>query len=183
MHLKHIKSWRKYYSIINMREKYMSLHMTKPAKWHLRPDWSESSLSAWKFGSLAPHWEHNEDWSDLADAQADLSLHWAHSHFVGFVMRPLILAYSIESKRCRRNDKQCRPWSDCRIQEQKQCDVGLHCLTDMSVWKLLYQTYYCFQEGRMVWLVSQILSTRVLSRPVSWPRWNLTLTSTMVRQS
>ena len=25
-------------------------------------------------------------WSDRADAQADLSLRWAHSHFVGFVM-------------------------------------------------------------------------------------------------
>ena len=29
-------------------------------------------------------------WSDWADAQADLSLQWAHSHFVGFVMRQLI---------------------------------------------------------------------------------------------
>ena len=29
-------------------------------------------------------------WSDLTDAQADLSLRWAHSHFVGFVMRRLI---------------------------------------------------------------------------------------------
>ena len=28
-------------------------------------------------------------WSDWADAQADLSLLWAHSHFVGFVMRRL----------------------------------------------------------------------------------------------
>ena len=28
-------------------------------------------------------------WSDWADAQADLSLHWAQSHFVGFVMRRL----------------------------------------------------------------------------------------------
>ena len=28
-------------------------------------------------------------WSDWADAQADLSLRWAHSHFVGFVMRRL----------------------------------------------------------------------------------------------
>ena len=28
-------------------------------------------------------------WSDWADAQADLSLHWAHSHFGGFVMRQL----------------------------------------------------------------------------------------------
>ena len=29
-------------------------------------------------------------WSDWADAQADLSLRWAHSHFVGFVMSQLI---------------------------------------------------------------------------------------------
>ena len=28
-------------------------------------------------------------WSDWADAQADLSLRWAHSHFVGSVMRRL----------------------------------------------------------------------------------------------
>ena len=29
-------------------------------------------------------------WSDCADAQAELSLRWAHSHFVGFVIRRLI---------------------------------------------------------------------------------------------
>ena len=29
-------------------------------------------------------------WPAWADAQADLSLRWAHSHFVGFVMRRLI---------------------------------------------------------------------------------------------
>ena len=29
-------------------------------------------------------------WSDWADAQADLSLRWAHSHIVGFVMSRLI---------------------------------------------------------------------------------------------
>ena len=34
-------------------------------------------------------------WSDWADAQADLSLHWAHSHFVGFVMRRLICCGSV----------------------------------------------------------------------------------------
>ena len=28
-------------------------------------------------------------WSDWADAQADLSLRWAHSHFIGFVMSRL----------------------------------------------------------------------------------------------
>ena len=32
-------------------------------------------------------------WSDWADAQADLSLRWAHIHFVGFVMSWLILFY------------------------------------------------------------------------------------------
>ena len=32
-----------------------------------------------------------EDWSGWADAQADLSLGWAHAHFVCFVMRRLIL--------------------------------------------------------------------------------------------
>ena len=28
---------------------------------------------------------------DCADAQADLSLRWAHSHFVGFVMARLVI--------------------------------------------------------------------------------------------
>ena len=52
----------------------------------IRPVWSESSLSGWsKLGSLATYWAHSED-SD----QADLSLRWAHSEFVGFVMRRLI---------------------------------------------------------------------------------------------
>ena len=42
----------------------------------------QSSLSAWrKLGSLATNWEHSEDWSDWVDAQADLSLRWAHMPF------------------------------------------------------------------------------------------------------
>ena len=32
-------------------------------------------------------------WSDWADAQADLSLRWAYSHFVGFVMKRLICCW------------------------------------------------------------------------------------------
>ena len=53
----------------------------------IRPVWSESSLSAWrKLGSLATKWAHSEDWSDWAD----LSLRWAHTHFVGFAMSRLI---------------------------------------------------------------------------------------------
>ena len=69
----------------------------RPAKTQIslgiRPVWSESSLSAWRnFGSLATHWAHSENWSDWADAQADLSLRWEHTHFVGFVMSWLILS-------------------------------------------------------------------------------------------
>ena len=68
----------------------MSQHTTKPTKWHKHPAktqislgtlpvWSESSLSTWrKLGSEATHWMHSEDWSDWADANADLSLRWAH---------------------------------------------------------------------------------------------------------
>ena len=77
--------------------------MTKPTKRHVRPVktqirlgmhpvWSESSLSTWrKLGvlnyPLSAQWSL---WSDWADAQADLTLRWAHSQFVGFVMRRLI---------------------------------------------------------------------------------------------
>ena len=82
----------------------MSHVMTKPTKWNvspaktqislgIRPAWSESSMSAWrKLGSLATHWaEQLRLWSDWADAQADLSLRWAHSHFAGFVMSYIVL--------------------------------------------------------------------------------------------
>ena len=52
----------------------------------------QSSLSAWR----ATQWRHSEDWSDWAYAQADLSLRWAHSHFVGFVMKQLIFWSEID---------------------------------------------------------------------------------------
>ena len=63
----------------------------RPAKTQISqgicPVWSESSLSAWKkLGPLATHLAHSEDWSDWADAQADPSLCWPYTHFVGFVV-------------------------------------------------------------------------------------------------
>ena len=36
-------------------------------------------------------------WSDWADAQADLSLRWAHSHIVGFVTRRLIRLFILHA--------------------------------------------------------------------------------------
>ena len=57
----------------------------RPAKTQISlgilPVWSESSLSAWrKFGSSLS--AQRSLWSDWMDVQADLSLRWAHSHFV-----------------------------------------------------------------------------------------------------
>ena len=63
----------------------------RPAKTQInlgiRPVWSESSLCAQRVAK-DPNYLHADsaDWSDWADAQADLSLRWAHTHFVGFVM-------------------------------------------------------------------------------------------------
>ena len=69
--------------------------MTKPTKWlctqqtqislGIRPVWSESSLCS-QWVAKDPSFLHadSEDWSDWADAQADLSLHWAHMPFCWF---------------------------------------------------------------------------------------------------
>ena len=53
--------------------------------------WSESSLCT-QWVAKDPSFLHadSKDWSDWAEAQADLNLRWAHSHFVGFVMSRLI---------------------------------------------------------------------------------------------
>ena len=55
--------------LIFVATKQLSRDMTKPTKW------------------MCAQWRHRSDW---ADAQADLSLCWAHTHFVGFVMWLLI---------------------------------------------------------------------------------------------
>ena len=83
---------------IASEEKGRATDMTKPTKWvcaqqSLRSAWasalSDQSLRCPLEESLGPEisierkWRH---WSEWADAQADLSLHWEHTRFVGFVM-------------------------------------------------------------------------------------------------
>ena len=72
----------------------------RPAKTQIslgiRPVWSESSLcTQWVAkGPTVSSCEHRRFWSDWADAQANLSLRWAHTHFVGFIMsRPIYSNY------------------------------------------------------------------------------------------
>ena len=87
---------------------YLSRLMTKQTKWHVRPAktqislgirpvWSEYSLSARRKLDLISYAlsAKRRLWSNWAVAQADLSLRWAHSHFVGFVVRWLILGYVV----------------------------------------------------------------------------------------
>ena len=76
--------------------------MTKPTKWHVRPAKTRISLGiclVWSVFAVRmkkawvvfyPLSAQRRLWLDRADAQADLSLHWAHSNFVGFVMRWLL---------------------------------------------------------------------------------------------
>ena len=78
----------------------MSVHPAKTQiRLGIRPGWSESSLFA-QLVVKDPSFLHvdSEDWSDWADAQAVLSLHWAHSHIVSFVMSQLIWCSSIPLK-------------------------------------------------------------------------------------
>ena len=82
----------------------LSRLITKPIKWHvhpaktqisldIRPVRSESSLCAQRVAKgPSGHWRL---WSDWADAKIDLSLCWAHNHFVGFVMRWLKFNFKV----------------------------------------------------------------------------------------
>ena len=78
----------------------MSRLATKPTRWHVRPVKTQISPSLIRFFTVRmkkawvlsyPLSAQRRLWLDLANAQADLSLRWAHSHLVGFVMRRLIL--------------------------------------------------------------------------------------------
>ena len=73
----------------------MSVRPAKPQiSLGIRPVWSESSLCA-HLVAKDPRFLHadSKDWSDRADTQADLSLRWAYSHFVGFVMSRIICIF------------------------------------------------------------------------------------------
>ena len=124
--------------------------MTKPTKWHvhpaktqsslgIRPVGSESSLSAWrKLESLATHWAHSED---LADAQADLSLRWVCSHFVGFPMRRLNYGVSnvwFYTIRC------CFIWHVHKCIRVWKCTKLL--MPNNNIWQNEISKFFCFKQ-------------------------------------
>ena len=77
----------------------MNRIMTKPTKWHVCPAKTQISLGicpVWSVFAVRmkkawvlsyPFSAQRGLWSDWVDAEADLRLCWAHSHFVGFVMK------------------------------------------------------------------------------------------------
>ena len=67
----------------------------------LRSAWAsihadQSSLCA-QWVAKGQNFHHADSEDDWVDAQADLSLRWAHSHFVGFVMSRLIKLWFVYS--------------------------------------------------------------------------------------
>ena len=67
-------------------------------------------------------------WSDLADAQANLSLRWAHSHFAGFDMSWLIYACKPISRK-RKVLSLCQTFKQSfRTSYQRFTEVGRVCV-------------------------------------------------------
>ena len=84
-------------------------------------------------------------WSDCADAQADLCLRWAHSHFVDFVMSRLILSSgrTVAGLDVRAGlHLEYRSW--CLESEKKNC--LLFCFQNIAV----YSFSIDFQHGKCI---------------------------------
>ena len=82
-------------------------------------------------------------WSDWADAQADLSLRWAHSHFVGFVMSQLkcncTACMHLESNHSAQSENfsEIRPGNFCN-----ESEISLKCINFVSkVWHWIPALY------------------------------------------
>ena len=61
----------------------------------VRPAKAQISLSLIRIFAVRSLGRQQRLWSEWVDAQADLSLRWAHSYFVGFVMFRLILVRDV----------------------------------------------------------------------------------------
>ena len=86
----------------------------KKTKWHVRPAKNQSSLCA-QWVSKDPGFLHvdREDWSDWADAQADLSFRWVHMQFYSFchVLAQMAYEQMITLKSLKRQF--CQNWFAC----------------------------------------------------------------------
>ena len=81
-------------------------------------------------------------WSDWADVQADVNLRWAHSHFVGFVMLPLIsrlfLIYHNQI-------------SKCAAQNRKENVLTHICWMDFPIYIIWMSPFSILGESGVIW--------------------------------
>ena len=156
----------------------MSRHITKPTKWplrpvktHIRPVWSESSLSTWRnIGPLTTYRAHNED-SDQT-AQADLSLRWAHSHFVGFVVKKHWALNYILSARW-------RLWSDWADAQVTRVFAGRTVILLVLSWRNIgpLTTYWAHSDQtglmpRLIWVFAGRIC-HFVGLVVRWLKFNV----------
>ena len=116
----------------------MSRLETKPTKWHVRPartqislgiwsDWSESSLCAqWVAKDPSILHADSEDWSDWANARADLSLCWAHMPFCWFCHEAAHINLCYEIVACKAERVQCKVAIVTLTVSQIQKEVHVH---------------------------------------------------------
>ena len=136
--------------------------MTKLTKWHVRPAKTQISLGirmkkAWVLSY--PLSAHRRLWSDWVDAQADLSLRWAHSHFVGFVMSPLKY----------RTPKPCFPvdsWSRLHVPKSLKTNLALF-LNPLSLPDALWHLSLFIRLSIYVLLTLRLLSRHDLEIVIS----------------
>ena len=96
---------------------------------------------------------HRRLCSDWADAQADLSLRWVHTHFVGFVMSRLIMSSLVKSL------WKCILWHVCSPQPRVpfEKEGGIRTRVSFWIWHLKLKTFMYFQRGCVFLKISQIM--------------------------
>ena len=86
-------------------------------------------------------------WSDWADAQADLSLRWVHTHFVGFVMSWLIYTVNLYSKQYIFLRKIFFLKSICK--SQQNLILSLQPMTKLDSWEIVYRVWFGPDHAKM----------------------------------
>ena len=103
-------------------------------------------------------------WSDWVDAQADLSLLWAHSHFVGFVMAHLIFQneVSFEMNKFLFKQWQISHCYKCEVLHVRAVDRLSHHMTKPTKWHVHPSKTQISRGIRPVWSDSSLSAWRKL---------------------
>ena len=128
------------------QQTHLSRDITKPTKWLCA---QRRLRSAWVSAGLGAQRRLRSDW---ADAQADLSLRWAHIHFVGFVLRRLLFL--------------CKTWQRCRYPSKRR--YCINCKLIKGIHAELCEKHITLNRGLIggcrVWVNRQMGHYRIGSK-------------------